>query len=234
MLTIDSINVYYDRICALRDVSLSMAHGEIVTLIGSNGAGKTTLLLTLSGILKPLSGQILFEGQDLIAQDADAIVQRGIIQVPAGRGLFRRMTVEENLDVGAYLVRDKEQIETRKHDVFTYFPLLKTRREQEAGTLSGGEAQMLSIGRALMAGPRLLLLDEPSSGLAPKIVSQIFEIIQQINRHGVAVLLVEQNAAKALEISQRAYVLNVGKVVEEGPAEGLLADPAVQRAYLGQ
>ena len=233
MLQVEHIDVYYDHIHALRNVSLKVDRGEIVCLIGANGAGKTTLLSTLSGLIKPKNGHINYNNYRLNDIKPEKIVRHGIVQSPEGRGIFHRLTVDENLEVGAFLTKDKAIVKKRKEIVFSHFPILKERRKQSAGTLSGGESQMLAIGRALMSEPKLLLLDEPSLGFAPRIVKQIFDIIVKINKRGIAILLVEQNAMKALEISGRAYVLEVGRIVNEGLPEDLLKDSAIQKAYLG-
>jgi branched-chain amino acid transport system ATP-binding protein len=207
--------------------------GEIVALIGANGAGKSTTLNTISGILRPDSGSILFEGEDLTQTRAAQIVEKGIVQVPEGRKIFAKMSVFENLELGAYTLKDKDQIDDHMQKVFEIFPRLEERQRQMGGTLSGGEQQMLAMGRGLMADPRLLLLDEPSMGLAPILVEQIFEVIQEINEAGVSILLVEQNAQMALSIADRAYVLETGAVALSGEAEALMENPQVKAAYLG-
>ena len=233
MLTINDINVFYGAIHAIKGVSLEVNEGEIVTLIGANGAGKSTILRTISGLLKPKTGSIQFEGQEIAGMPAHEIVKTGISQVPEGRRIFAEMSVLENLELGAFTRKDKDGIKADMELVFERFPRLKERIGQLAGTLSGGEQQMLAMGRALMSRPRLLLLDEPSMGLAPLLIKEIFAIIQDINKTGTTVLLVEQNAKMALSIADRAYVLETGKVVLEGPARDLLGNEEVKKAYLG-
>lgn len=233
MLKINDINVYYGNIHALKGVSLNINQGEIVTLIGANGAGKSTLLKTISGLLKPKNGQILFDGKSIGGNVAQAIVKKGISQVPEGRRVFSNMTVEENLELGAYLRKDKQGIREDFEKVFNLFPILRERRKQQSGTLSGGEQQMLAMGRALMARPRLLLLDEPSMGLAPLLVKTIFRIIAEINKSGTTILLVEQNANMALSIADRAYVIETGKIVVSGTSEELNQSDRIRMAYLG-
>jgi branched-chain amino acid transport system ATP-binding protein len=233
MLQINDINVYYGNIHALKGVSLEINQGEIVTLIGANGAGKSTLLKTISGLLKPKNGEILFDGKSVAGNVAQAIVKRGISQVPEGRRVFSNMTVEENLELGAYLRKDKQGIREDFERVFQLFPILQERRKQLSGTLSGGEQQMLAMGRALMARPRLLLLDEPSMGLAPLLVKTIFRVIGEINKTGTTILLVEQNAHMALSIANRAYVIETGKIVISGTAEELNQSDQIRMAYLG-
>lgn len=233
MLELKDIHTYYGNIHALKGVSLRVNEGEIVCLIGANGAGKTTTLMSISGVTPPRQGTVSFRGEDITRLGTEKIVIRGITQVPEGRMIFPRLTVRENLLMGAYLRRDKEGIKAGEERAYELFPVLRERRAQMGGTLSGGEQQMLAIGRALMAQPALLLLDEPSLGLAPMVVENIFEIIQQINAEGTTVMLVEQNAQMALQISHRGYVLETGKVTLEGPSAGLLADPKVRSAYLG-
>jgi branched-chain amino acid transport system ATP-binding protein len=233
VLQVSDLHVYYGEIHALKGASLTVEKGEIVALLGPNGAGKTTTLKTISGLLAPRSGTITLEGQSLLGEPSHAIVHRGIAHVPEGRKIFNRLTVADNLELGAYIRADggiREDMER----VFALFPRLRERRGQVAGTLSGGEQQMLAIGRALMARPRLLLLDEPSMGLAPVLVEQIFETIQDINRQGTPILLVEQNAAVALTVAHRGYVLETGSVVLEGPARTLASDAGVRQAYLGE
>jgi branched-chain amino acid transport system ATP-binding protein len=232
MLKVKGIHVYYGAIHALKGVSLSIEPGELVTLIGANGAGKTTTLKTLSGLLRPRRGAIELQGSSLEKTDAHEIVSRGVAHVPEGRKIFPRFTVLENLQVGGF-TQAKASLGVELEFVFNMFPRLKERQKQYAGTLSGGEQQMLAIGRALMAKPKLLLLDEPSMGLAPKIVEQIFENVQSINRSGVTVLLVEQNAAMALAISHRGYVLETGSVILEGKSSDLATNDRVRQAYLG-
>ncbi|BBW97418.1 ABC transporter ATP-binding protein [Geobacillus sp. FSL W8-0032] len=233
MLNVNGIDVFYGNIHALKGVSLEVNKGEIVTLIGANGAGKTTLLKTISGLLKPKNGDIVYEGASIAGKAAQTIVKQGISHVPEGRRVFANMTVEENLELGAFLRKDKVGIQQDFANVFQLFPRLEERRKQLAGTLSGGEQQMLAIGRALMARPKLLLLDEPSMGLAPLLVKTIFRIIQEINASGTTILLVEQNAHMALSIADRAYVLESGRVVLSGTAAELQASEQVKQAYLG-
>lgn len=233
MLTIKNLNVYYGAIHAVKDLNLEVGDGEIVTLIGSNGAGKSTTLHTISGLIKPKTGSILYKGNEIVGIPAHKLVGQGLVQVPEGRHVFAEMTVMENLDIGAYLRKDKDGIARDKEKVFEKFPRLKERISQTAGTLSGGEQQMLAMGRALMSRPQLLLLDEPSMGLAPLLVREIFSIIKEINSEGTTVLLVEQNANMALSIADRAYVLETGRVVLSGTAAELAASEAVQKAYLG-
>lgn len=233
MLSVNNIDVFYGNIHALKDVSLEINEGEIVTLIGANGAGKSTLLKTISGLLKPKSGEISFEGSSIASKVAQAIVKKGISHVPEGRRVFAGMTVEENLELGAYLRKDKQGIQEDFEKVYKLFPRLLERKKQQAGTLSGGEQQMLAMGRALMARPRLLLLDEPSMGLAPLLVKTIFEIIREINKTGTTILLVEQNANMALSIAHRAYVIETGKIVASGSAEELNQSDQIRNAYLG-
>jgi len=233
MLKVDEINVYYGNIQALKGVSLEVHQGEIVTLIGANGAGKSTLLKSLSGLLKPKQGDIQYLGGSIAGKPAQEIVKAGISHVPEGRRVFANMSVEENLELGAYLRTDKREIRADIDNVYRLFPRLLERRKQLSGTLSGGEQQMLAMGRALMARPKLLLLDEPSMGLAPLLVKTIFEIIVEINRTGTTVLLVEQNANMALSIAHRAYVIETGKVVISGTAAELQASDQVKQAYLG-
>ncbi len=233
MLSIKNLNVYYGAIHAVKDLDMEVGDGEIVTLIGSNGAGKSTTLHTISGLIKPKSGSIEYKGTDIVGIPAHKLVGQGLVQVPEGRHVFAEMTVMENLDMGAYLRKDKDEVARDKEKVFLKFPRLKERVSQLAGTLSGGEQQMLAMGRALMSRPQLLLLDEPSMGLAPLLVREIFSIIKEINDEGTTVLLVEQNANMALSIADRAYVLETGRVVLSGSAAELAASEAVQKAYLG-
>ena len=233
MLTIKNLNVYYGAIHAVKDLNMEVGDGEIVTLIGSNGAGKSTTLHTISGLIKPKTGSIIYKGEEIVGVPAHKLVGRGLVQVPEGRHVFAEMTVMENLDMGAYLRTDKDGIARDKEKVFEKFPRLKERISQTAGTLSGGEQQMLAMGRALMSRPQLLILDEPSMGLAPLLVREIFSIIKEINSEGTTVLLVEQNANMALSIADRAYVLETGRVVLSGTAAELAASEAVQKAYLG-
>ncbi len=233
MLKIDNINLYYDGIHALKGVSLEVPEGKIISLIGSNGAGKTSTLRTISGLNRPKSGSIMYNDLDLLKISPEKLVNMGIVQVPEGRRIFAPMTVYENLELGAYLRKDKAAIEKDLQNVFERFPRLKERKKQLAGTLSGGEQQMLAIGRALMTGPKILLLDEPSMGLAPILVREIFNIIKELNEIGITILLVEQNAKMALSIADYAYVLETGKVVLEGTGEELSASDEIQKAYLG-
>ena len=233
ILSIENIHTYYGNIHALKGVSLNIEKGEIVTLIGGNGAGKTTTLRTISGLLKPREGVVRLNGEDLSKYKAHEIVYKGISMVPEGRGVFARLTVTENLEMGAYSRKDTQEISRNMERVFTLFPRLKERRTQVAGTLSGGEQQMLATGRALMASPSILLMDEPSMGLAPVLVELIFDTIQQINKEGTTILLVEQNALMALGIANRGYVLQTGQIVLSDSAEALKSDPTVQKAYLG-
>lgn len=233
MLKIQNLNVYYGVIQALHDISLEVREGEIVTLIGSNGAGKSTTLMTLSGIVPAQSGRIEFFGSDLRDVSAHARVGLGLVQSPEGRRVFASLTVDENLDLGAYTRKDKAQIRADWDEVYEMFPRLKERRNQAAGTLSGGEQQMLAIGRALMSKPKLLLLDEPSLGIAPLLVKEIFQDLKKIRARGVTILLVEQNAHMALEIADRAYVLETGHFTLQGAAADLRRDPKVRAAYLG-
>lgn len=233
MLKVDDIHVYYGQIHAIKGVSFEVNSGEIVALIGANGAGKSTTLRTISGLLKPKTGAIDFQGQDIAGVPAHEIVKRGISQVPEGRRIFAEMTVMENLDLGAFTRKDKDGIAADLRHVFELFPRLEERRDQVAGTLSGGEQQMLAMGRALMSRPKLLLLDEPSMGLAPLLIREIFNIIVNINKSGTTVLLVEQNANMALSIASRAYVLETGRITLSGPAAELAASEEVKKAYLG-
>jgi branched-chain amino acid transport system ATP-binding protein len=234
LLTVDNLHVAYGAIAALHGVSLEIDRGEIVTLIGANGAGKTTLLRAISGLVRPTSGTILWQGQhELQGLRADSIVRVGVSHVPEGRQIFANMTVRENLNLGAFQRRDRPAIHTDLDRCYSLFPVLAERREQRAGTLSGGEQQMLAIGRALMARPQLLLLDEPSLGLAPLIVRKIFQIIREINAEGTTIFLVEQNAHMALGVAHRGYVLQTGQVMKSDRANRLLEDPDVKAAYLG-
>ena len=233
MLKINDMNVYYGAIHALKGISLEINEGEIVTLIGANGAGKSTTLRTISGLLKPKTGTIEFEGKNIAGMPAQNIVKAGISQVPEGRRVFAEMTVMENLELGAFIRKDKAGISKDLKMVFERFPRLEERVNQQAGTLSGGEQQMLAMGRALMSRPRLLLLDEPSMGLAPLLIREIFSIIQDINKAGTTVLLVEQNANMALSIANRAYVLETGRITLSGDAKELAASEEVRKAYLG-
>ena len=233
MLKIDNIHVYYGAIHALKGVSLEVHNGEIVTLIGANGAGKSTTLRTVSGLLAPKSGGISFLGENIAGMPAHEIVKHGISQVPEGRRIFAEMSVQENLEMGAFTRKDKAGVEKDFEIVYNRFPRLKERRKQQAGTLSGGEQQMLAMGRALMSRPKLLLLDEPSMGLAPLLIKEIFSIIEDINREGTTVLLVEQNANMALSIAHRAYVMETGRITLQGAAKELAASEDVRKAYLG-
>ncbi|MGX7948775.1 ABC transporter ATP-binding protein [Oleidesulfovibrio alaskensis] len=233
MLELRNIDTHYGNIQALRDVSLTINEGEIVSLIGANGAGKSTTLMSICGGVPVTRGEILFEGKPMHTMKADRIVRLGINQVPEGRLIFSDMTVMENLDLGAFLRDDKDGIKRDLDYVFSLFPILAERRRQLGGTLSGGEQQMLAISRALMARPRLLLLDEPSLGLAPIIITQIFQIIEKVNQDGVTVFLVEQNANQALKIADRAYVMETGRITMSGTGTSLLADDNVKKAYLG-
>jgi len=233
MLKVENIDVFYGNIQALKGVSLEINQGEVVTLIGANGAGKSTLLKTISGLLKPKNGTVLYEGKSINGKAAQTIVKQGISHVPEGRRIFANMSVTENLELGAFLRKDKAGIRQDLEKVFQLFPRLFERKKQSAGTLSGGEQQMLAMGRALMAKPRLLLLDEPSMGLAPLLVKTIFRIIEEINQTGTTILLVEQNANMALSIANRAYVIETGRVVLSGTPEELNESDQVKSAYLG-
>lgn len=233
MLDVREIHTYYGNIHALKGISLEVNQGEIVTLIGANGAGKTTTLRTISGLLKPREGSITMNGEDLAKYPAHELAFKGIAMVPEGRGVFAKLTVDENLEMGAYSRSDKAGIAQDKEMVFTLFPRLKERHKQSAGTLSGGEQQMLATGRALMARPKLMLMDEPSMGLAPILVEGIFETIQKINKEGTTILLVEQNALMALSVANRGYVLQTGTIVLSDTAENLAKNEMVQKSYLG-
>ncbi len=233
MLELRGVNTFYGNIQALRDVNLTIREGEIVTLIGANGAGKSTTLMTICGAVPPRSGEVLFRGSPIHTFKPNRIVSLGISQVPEGRLIFPELTVQENLDLGAFLRRDTAGIRSDLDYIFELFPILAQRRRQAGGTLSGGEQQMLAISRALMARPRLLLLDEPSLGLAPIIIQQIFAIIEKVNADGTTVFLVEQNANQALRIANRGYVMETGRIVMEDQADRLLANDAVRKAYLG-
>jgi len=234
VLAVDKIETYYGRIQALHGISIEVGEGEIVALIGGNGAGKTTTLRTISGLLRPARGTITFRGVDLTSVSPDAIVRLGVIQSPEGRRIFPRMTVLENLELGAFARSDHAAIRKDLDDVLALFPRLKERLTQRGGTLSGGEQQMLAIARALMSHPKVLLLDEPSMGLSPIFVDTIFSVIQDINRRGVPILLIEQNARKALQVAHRGYVLETGTIVKHGSAQSLLSDDGVRKAYLGE
>lgn len=234
ILELNQIHTSYNNIKAVKGISLTIYHGEMVCLIGANGAGKSTTLMTISGVLSPESGSIKFEGKSLGSISASQRVQIGISQVPEGRHIFPEMTVQENLELGAYIQRNSKKIAQDIELVFSVFPRLKERKFQRGGTLSGGEQQMLAIGRAIMSKPKLLLLDEPSLGLAPLIVEQIFEIIQKINENGTTVLLVEQNANLALTVTNRGYVMETGHITMEGNSKDLIADERIRAAYLGE
>lgn len=233
MLELKDVHASYGAILALQGISITVNEGEIVTLIGANGAGKSTILRTISGLMKPSRGQVLLEGENLNAYKAHEIVYKGVSLVPEGRGIFTKLTVGENLDMGAFSRDDREEIELDRERVFTMFPRLEERKKQVAGTLSGGEQQMLATGRALMARPRLLLMDEPSMGLAPVLVETVFDAIQEINNEGTTVLLVEQNAQMALQVAARGYCLQTGEIVLSGACTTLALDPMVQKVYLG-
>ena len=234
LLEVQDMHSYYGNIHALRGISLTVEEGEVVTLIGSNGAGKTTTLRSINGVLPPRQGKVVFGGEEIQGIPAHDMITRGIAQSPEGRKIFSRMTVLENLEMGAYHRGDRDGIRGDMDNVFGLFPRLQERIKQEAGTMSGGEQQMLAIGRALMSRPKLLLLDEPSMGLAPVLVERIFDIIKEINKQGTTILLVEQNANVALEIATRGYVLESGAIVTSAPAEQLRQDPKVREAYLGE
>jgi branched-chain amino acid transport system ATP-binding protein len=233
MLEVNNIHTYYGNIHALKGVSITVEENEIVTLIGGNGAGKTTTLRTISGLLKPRKGSVIFEGEDISDAAAHDLVYKGITMVPEGRGVFARLTVAENLDMGAYSRKDRTGVQSDLDFVYNLFPRLKERRSQVAGTLSGGEQQMLATARALMAKPRLMLMDEPSMGLAPLLVESVFDTIQQINEQGTTILLVEQNATMALSVAHRGYVLQTGDIVLQDSADNLRKDELVQKVYLG-
>ncbi len=234
MLTLSGVHTYYGNIEALKGIDLTVNQGEIIALLGSNGAGKTTTLSTISGLTPPKKGRVIFQGEDITALRAETIVSRGLIQVPEGRHIFPALTVLENLKMGAYLRGDKQGISDDLEYVMTLFPILAARSSQTGGTLSGGEQQMLAISRALMGRPKMLLLDEPSLGLAPLIIRNIFDIIRQINlEQGTTILLVEQNANLALRVAHRAYILTTGSITLSGPADDLMADEGVRKAYLG-
>lgn len=234
MLTIKDLNVYYGVIQAIKGISFEVNEGEVIGLIGANGAGKTTILHTITGLISPKSGSIDFEGNDLIKIPAHKIVSLGMAHVPEGRRIFAELTVLENLKMGAYTRSDKKEIDNTLEMIYKRFPRLKERKNQIAGTLSGGEQQMLAMGRALMSHPRIILMDEPSMGLSPLFVSEIFDIIREISESGTTVLLVEQNAKKALSIADRAYVLETGNIVLSGDAKELMNDDSVKKAYLGE
>lgn len=234
LLEVENMHSYYGNIHALRGISLTVEEGEVVTLIGSNGAGKTTTLRSIHGVLPPKEGKVIFDGKEIQGTPAHDMIGKGIAQSPEGRKIFSRMTVRENLEMGAYHRNDRDGIREDMDRVFELFPRLQERIKQEAGTMSGGEQQMLAIGRALMSRPRLLLLDEPSMGLSPVLVERIFDIIREINAQGTTILLVEQNANVALEIATRGYVLETGAIVNSAPAARLREDPKVREAYLGE
>jgi branched-chain amino acid transport system ATP-binding protein len=233
MLEISDLTVHYNRIPALSDVTLRVEAGEIVALLGANGAGKSTLVNTASGLVAPSSGRIVFDGAEIRGRPAETITRRGLIQVPEGRQLFPLLTVEENLRMGAYLVRNPQHVAESLDEVLALFPVLRERRRLAAQTLSGGQQQMLAIGRALMSRPRMMMLDEPSLGLAPLLVEQIFAVIQTLHQRGLPILLIEQNAALSLTVSHRAYVLERGRITLSGPSRELLTNPQVEKAYLG-
>jgi branched-chain amino acid transport system ATP-binding protein len=234
MLKLENVQTGYGNILAIKDVNLEINEGEIITLIGANGAGKSTTLMTISGVVPTRSGRILFKGKEIQRKEPDEIVRMGICQVPEGRHIFPELTVQENLDMGAFLRNDKKEIKRDIDYIFSLFPILAERRGQDGGTLSGGEQQMLAMSRALMARPKLLLLDEPSMGLAPLVIRQIFEIIKQINKeNNTTIFLVEQNANQALHIADRGYVIENGRIVFSGDAESLLKNSDIQKAYLG-
>lgn len=234
MLTLENVSVSYGAIEALMDISLHVGKGEVVTLIGANGAGKTTTLRTITGLLEPKKGRVTYEGEDISGVPTHTLVPKGIAMSPEGRGVFANLSVRENLDMGAYIRKDKAGIAKDMKYAYELFPRLEERKTQKAGTLSGGEQQMLAIGRALMSKPRLLLLDEPSLGLAPLLVHTIFDAVDHIRSEGTTILLVEQNAKAALNHSDRAYVLETGRIVMEGTSKELAADPKVKEAYLGE
>ncbi len=233
LLSLENVHTYYGRIHALKGISLNVEKGEIVTLIGANGAGKSTTLRTISGIVHPRSGKITLNGQDIAHREAHIIVNEGVGHVPEGRGIFPKLTVRENLELGAFTIDDKKLINERMEIVFGYFPRIKERIEQKGGTLSGGEQQMLAIGRGLMLNPSILMLDEPSMGLAPVLVELIFDIIKRLNEQGTTILLVEQNALMALSVAHRGYVLQTGNIVISDTAANLKKNEMVQHAYLG-
>ena len=233
MLEVKNLSVHYGMIQAVRNVDFTVNEGEIVSLLGANGAGKSTILKTLSGLIHPSEGEIVYLGENIASTSAKKIVEKGLVQVPEGRHVFPGLTVKENLELGAFLRKDKEEIQKDMEAVFERFPILKERKDQDAQTLSGGEQQMLAMGRALMSRPKLLLLDEPSMGLAPIFIREIFKIIQEIQKTGTTVLLIEQNAKMALSISNRAYVLETGSVVLSGTGQELLESDEIQKAYLG-
>ena len=234
MLEIKDIEVYYGMIQAIKGISFEVNKGEVIALIGANGAGKTTILHTITGLLSPKCGSVLFEGKDITKVPAHKIVSLGMAHVPEGRRVFAELTVYQNLKMGAYTRKDKDEIEQTLQMVYQRFPRLEERKNQLAGTLSGGEQQMLAMGRALMSHPKIIVMDEPSMGLSPILVNQIFDIIEEVSKSGTTVLLVEQNAKKALSIADRAYVLETGKIVLEGNAKELMNDDSIKKAYLGE
>ena len=234
MLEIKDIEVYYGMIQAIKGISFEVNKGEVIALIGANGAGKTTTLHTITGLLSPKKGSVIFEGKDITKVPAHKIVSLGIAHVPEGRRVFAELTVYENLKMGAYTRKDKDEIEKTLEMVYKRFPRLEERKNQLAGTLSGGEQQMLAMGRALMSHPKIIVMDEPSMGLSPILVNEIFDIIQEVSKGGTTVLLVEQNAKKALSIADRAYVLETGRIVLEGDAKVLMNDDSIKKAYLGE
>ncbi len=233
MLEVKNLHVYYGAIHALKGINFHVEEGEIVALIGANGAGKSTTLSTISGLLQPREGNVIFRGEDITISPAEQTVQKGIVQVPEGRKIFATLTVMENLEMGAYTQRDKSLFKKDLENVFTFFPRLRERQNQLGGTFSGGEQQMLAMARGLMSHPSMMLLDEPSMGLSPILVEQIFDIVQSINKQGTSILLVEQNAQMALSIADRAYVLETGEITLEGKAQDVLHNPMVIEAYLG-
>lgn len=233
LLKVEDLDVHYGVINAIKKVSFEVNEGEIVALIGANGAGKTSIMHAVSGLIKPTSGKIIFEDQDITRLPAHKVIAKGLSQVPEGRRIFSQLSVEENLEMGAYLRKDKDAVKKDLEMVYSRFPRLQERRNQQAGTLSGGEQQMLAMGRALMSKPRLLLMDEPSMGLSPILVNEIFDIIKSINKEGTTVLLVEQNANKALSVADRAYVLETGNITISGDAKDVAENPKVREAYLG-
>ena len=234
MLEVKDLEVYYGMIQAIKGVSFHVDQGEVIALIGANGAGKTTILHTVTGLLSPKKGSVVFEGQEVTKIPAHKIVSLGMAHVPEGRRVFAELSVYENLKMGAYTRKDKSEIEENLQKIYERFPRLKERKNQMAGTLSGGEQQMLAMGRALMSQPKIILMDEPSMGLSPILVNEIFDIIQEVSNSGTTVLLVEQNAKKALSIADRAYVLETGRIALEGRAEDLLRDDSIKKAYLGE
>jgi branched-chain amino acid transport system ATP-binding protein len=233
LLEVEDLSVWYGPVQALRGISLRVDDGEVVALIGSNGAGKSTTLRTISGLLKPKTGSVRFDGRSIAGRAPHSISRMGVVQVPEGRGIFDNLTVEENLDLGGYLVRNAASLQKSRDHALALFPILAQRLKQPSGTLSGGEQQILALARAFLAGPRLLLLDEPSLGLAPQIVQNIFRVLAEINREGTTILLVEQNARLALRLANRAYVLETGQIQAHGPARELAASDAIAKAYLG-